>query len=211
MNADIRHPIFARIYPRMDAMMAKAGVPEHREELLAGATGRALEVGAGHGANFGHYPKSVTEVVAVEPEPRLRGLAVQAAVAAPVPVAVRAGSAEDLDLDDASFDVAVASLVLCSVRNPVRALAELRRVLRPGGELRFYEHVRSASPKFVRFQRYADVVWPFMAGGCHCSRPTHEWIAQSGFTITGIRRFDFPEAGMPNPAQPHVLGRALRD
>jgi ubiquinone/menaquinone biosynthesis C-methylase UbiE len=211
MNADIRHPIFARIYPRMDAMMVRAGVPAHRDELLEGAAGRVLEVGAGHGANFAHYPKSVTEVVAIEPEPRLRRLATEAAISAPVQVAVRAGSAEDLEQDDASFDVAVASLVLCSVRDPVRALAELRRVLRPGGELRFYEHVQAESSGFVRFQRYADVVWPFLAGGCHCSRPTHDWIARSGFTIRDIRRFEFPEGGMPNPSRPHIIGVAVRD
>ncbi|HEY8482725.1 MAG TPA: class I SAM-dependent methyltransferase, partial [Spirillospora sp.] len=124
---DVRHPIFAWLYPRLDAASAKAGGAAHRDELLAGAAGRVLEVGAGHGANFAHYPPEVTEVVAVEPEPRLRAKADVLAARAPVPVTVRPGVAEDLDVDDGSFDVAVASLVLCSVRDPVRALAELRR------------------------------------------------------------------------------------
>ncbi|MFG2007000.1 class I SAM-dependent methyltransferase [Spirillospora sp. NPDC048911] len=211
MSADLRHPIFARLYPRMEAMMGRAGADGHRAELLRGARGRALELGAGNGANFRHYPAGVTEVIALEPEPRLRARAVGAAVEAPVPVAVRAGVAEDLDLDDASFDVAVASLVLCSVRDPVRALAELRRVLRPGGELRFYEHVRAGSDGFARYQRYSDVVWPFLAAGCHVSRPTDEWIARSGFTVTKARRFAFPETTVPNPSQPHVIGIAVRD
>lgn len=208
---DLRHPIFARLYPRLDAASAKAGGDAHRAELLAGASGRVLEVGAGYGANFPHYPPGVTEVVALEPEPRLRSLAARAAAAAPVPVTVRSGVAEDLDLDDASFDVAVASLVLCSVRDPVRALAELRRVLRPGGELRYYEHVRARTPGMVRFQRYADVAWPFIAGGCRVSRPTDRWIAGNGFTVRSERRFDFPPTRMPNPAAPHVLGVAVRD
>ncbi|QKW35835.1 class I SAM-dependent methyltransferase [Actinomadura sp. NAK00032] len=208
---DLSHPIFARLYPRLDAGCAKAGGAAHRAELLAGASGRVLEVGAGYGANFAHYPPEVTEVVAVEPEPRLRARAAAAAARAPVPVTVRPGLAEDLDFDDASFDVAVASLVLCSVRDPVRALAELRRVLRPGGELRYYEHVRGTTPGKTRLQRYADVLWPFFAAGCHVSRPTGEWIAGSGFTVRTERRFEFPEAGRGNPASPHLLGVAVRD
>jgi SAM-dependent methyltransferase len=208
---DLSHPIFARLYPRLDAGCARAGGAAHRAELLAGASGRVLEVGAGYGANFAHYPPEVTEVVAIEPEPRLRAQADRAAARAPVPVTVRPGLAEDLDLDDASFDVAVASLVLCSVRDPVRALAELRRVLRPGGELRYYEHVRGRTPGKTRFQRYADVLWPFFAAGCHVSRPTDEWIAGSGFTVRTERHFEFPEGGRGNPASPHVLGVAVRD
>ncbi|XRQ15924.1 class I SAM-dependent methyltransferase [Actinomadura welshii] len=207
---DLRHPIFARLYPRLDAASAKAGGSEHRAELLAGASGRVLEVGAGHGANFAHYPPEVGEVVAVEPEPRLRAKADALAARAPVPVTVRPGLAEELDADDASFDVVVASLVLCSVRDPVRVLAEIRRVLRPGGELRYYEHVRGSTPRKVRFQRWADVVWPFLAAGCHVSRPTDEWIARSGFTVRDERRFEFPPSG-PNPASPHVIGVAVRD
>jgi SAM-dependent methyltransferase len=211
MSDDLRRPLFARLYPRVDASCAKIGGAEHRDELLAGASGRVLEVGAGHGANFAHYPGSVTEVVAIEPEPSLRARAVAAGASARVPVTVRAGIAERLDLPDASFDVAVASLVLCSVRNPVRVLAELRRVLRPGGELRYYEHVRGTTPGKVRFQRYTDVIWPFLAGGCHVSRPTGEWIASSGFTVRRERRFEFPPTKGPNPASPHLIGVAVRD
>ena len=207
---DLNHPIFARFYPRLDAASAKAGGDAHRAELLVGASGRVLEVGAGYGANFAHYPPEVTEVVALEPEPRLRARAGRLAAGAPVPVTVRPGTAEDLDLDDGSFDVVVASLVLCSVRDPVRVLAEMRRVLKPGGELRYYEHVRGRTPGKVRFQRCADVVWPFFAAGCHVSRPTDAWIARSGFTVRDERRFEFPASGA-NPASPHVLGTATRD
>ncbi|MFI0412055.1 class I SAM-dependent methyltransferase [Actinomadura sp. 3N508] len=209
--SDLNHPIFARCYPRLDAGCAKAGGDAHRAELLAGVSGRVLEVGAGYGANFAHYPPGVTEVVAVEPEPRLRAKAARAAAVAPVSVTVRPGLAEDLDVDDGSFDVAVASLVLCSVREPVRALAELRRVLRPGGELRYYEHVRARTPGKVRFQRYADLVWPFLAAGCHVTRPTDEWIPRSGFTVRKERHFEFPTPARANPASPHVIGVAVRD
>ncbi|GAA3984387.1 class I SAM-dependent methyltransferase [Actinomadura viridis] len=211
MTDDRRHPIFARIYPRLDAASARAGGGAHRDELLAGVRGRVLEVGAGHGANFAHYGEGVTEVVAIEPEPRLRARAVASAASAPVPVAVRAGVAEHLDLEDASFDVAVVSLVLCSVRHPAEALAELRRVLRPGGELRYYEHVRGETPGMVRFQKYTDVFWPYLAAGCHVSRPTGAWIARSGFTVRHERRFEFPDSRFPNPAAPHVIGVAVRE
>ncbi|WP_067484586.1 class I SAM-dependent methyltransferase [Actinomadura hibisca] len=211
MTGDLRHPIFARLYPRMDAATARAGGADHRAELLKGATGRALEIGAGHGANFAHYPPGVTGAVALEPEPTLRARAEEAAARAPVPVAVRAGTAEDLDLDDASFDVAIASLVLCSVRDPVRVLAELRRVLRPGGELRYYEHVRGDTPGMVRYQRYADLVWHHLAAGCRVARPTGQWIAGAGFTVVRERRFIFPESRVPNPAGPHLIGVAVRD
>jgi SAM-dependent methyltransferase len=211
MTDDLRHPIFARVYPRLDASCARMGGDAHRDELLAGARGRVLELGAGHGANFPHYPEGVTEVVAVEPEPSLRAKAVAAAASSRVPVRVIAGRAERLDLDDASFDVAVASLVLCSIRNPVRALSELRRVLRPGGELRYYEHVRGTTPRMVMYQKWADVLWPYLAAGCRVSRPTDELIARSGFSVRRERRFDFPQSRVRNPAAPHVIGLAVRE
>lgn len=119
------------------------GAAEHRDELLAGLTGRVIEVGAGNGLNFRHYPTSVTEVVAIEPEPYLRERAQASAKASPVTVTVVDGTADQLPADDASFDAGVASLVLCSVDDQATALGELRRVIRPGGELRFYEHVVS--------------------------------------------------------------------
>ncbi|WP_018658036.1 class I SAM-dependent methyltransferase [Actinomadura flavalba] len=211
MTDDRRHPIFARLYPRMDAACARAGGGELRDELLASARGRVLEVGAGHGANFAHYPATVTEVVALEPEPTLRARAEAAARDARVPATVRPGLAEDLDVADVSFDTAVVSLVLCSVRDPGRALAELRRALRPGGELRFYEHVRGDTPAMVRYQRAVDVVWPYVAAGCRLTRPTADRIAASGFTIRRRRDFRFPGERSLHPAAPCVIGVATRD
>src|SRR4051794_7422805 len=113
--------------------MDELGVAAHRRELLDGLEGRVVEIGAGTGASFRHYPLGVSEVVAVEPEPYLHALATQAARGAAVPVRVVDATAEALPLDDGSCDAAVASLVLCSVADPAVALAELRRVLRPGG------------------------------------------------------------------------------
>jgi SAM-dependent methyltransferase len=142
----VRHPIFARVYAFIGARAEDAGQGEHRDELLAGLTGRVVEVGAGDGLNFEHYPETVDEVIAIEPEPYLRERAERTAANARVPVTVLDGVAETLPLADASVDAGVLALVLCSVPSQAAALAELRRVLRPGGELRFYEHCARAEP-----------------------------------------------------------------
>jgi ubiquinone/menaquinone biosynthesis C-methylase UbiE len=209
-RAPRNHPLFARMYARMAADFEAKGGKEHRTEALAGLTGRVVEVGAGTGINFQHYPTTVTEVVAVEPEPYLRSIAAGAAAEAVVPVTVVDGHAEDLPLDDASCDAGVASLVLCSVPDQAGALAELRRVIRPGGELRFYEHVRSERPGFARAQRALDVVWPILGGGCHASRPTLDAIEAVGFEVETVRRFSFRPSLVVAPVAPHIVGRARR-
>jgi len=206
----VHHPVFARLYARLADQFEAKGGAEHRRELLAGAAGRAIEIGAGTGLNFKYYPTTVTEVVAVEPEPYLRAKAEAAAATAPVPVRVVNGTADALPAEDSSFDVAVASLVLCSVPTQATALAEARRVLRPGGELRFYEHVRSQSPSLARVQRWADSIWPLTSGGCHTARATDGAIEQAGFTIEGRRRFTFRPSVLTYLVSPHVIGTARR-
>lgn len=206
---DIRHPWFARVYPRVAAGMEAKGGSEHRDELLAGLAGRVVEIGAGHGLNFAHYPPTVTEVVAVEPEPSLRTLAEEAAADAPIPVHVMPGTAEHLPLDAGSCDAAVFSLVLCSIGDVGGAMAEAHRVLRAGGELRFYEHVRADTPGLARVQRVVDVVWPHLAGGCHTSRDTVAAIVEAGFDITVCRRFLFKPCALDLPVAPHVIGAAV--
>jgi SAM-dependent methyltransferase len=197
------HPVFARFWEFVSVREDKAGQNEYRRELLTGARGRALELGAGNGRNFAHYPAEVEAVVAVEPEPYLRERAREAAARAATPVEVVDATDDPLPFDDDSFDVAVASLVLCSVPDQQRALGELRRVLRPGGELRFYEHVVPERSRLARLFRLADDsgVWPKLGAGCHCSRATHVEIASAGFAIERMRRLSFN--GLP-----HVLGVA---
>ncbi|MTE22180.1 methyltransferase domain-containing protein [Streptomyces sp. TRM43335] len=208
----VRHPLFARYYARFaPALDERAGVGAHRTELSAGLSGRVVEVGAGSGLNFARYPPTVRRVVAVEPEPELRRLARDAASRAPVPVDVVPGTAEELPLDDGEFDAAVVSLVLCSVRDLERALAELRRVLRPGGELRFYEHVRARGPVGFLLQRALDrTVWPRLFGGCHTGRDPVAAIGAAGFVGVSHRRLRVPERGLPTPVSAHVLGGARR-
>lgn len=207
MSREVHHPVFARLYALLSPRSDAAGQAEHRRELLAGLHGRVLELGAGNGLNFGHYPGTVAEVVAVEPEPYLRRRARRAAADAPVPVTIVDGVADRLPCGDQSFDAVVASLVLCSVPDQGSALAEVRRVLRPGGELRFYEHVRPANPRIAaRWQRIDDwKIWPRIAGGCHLARDTEDAIRAAGFDIERSRRFMFQ--GGPVTA-PHILGVA---
>jgi len=209
-SGQIRHPVFARIYDRVSTRAEDAGQREHRRELLEGLSGRVVEVGAGNGLNFQHYPLSVDEVLAVEPEPFLRERASAAAAGAPVAVRVLDGPAERLPLAGASVDAAVVSLVLCSVPDQAAALDELRRVLRPNGELRFYEHVRSEHAGFARFQQAADLLWPRVAGGCHTARDSARAIEAAGFRIERCRRLSFRPCSVLAPIAPHVLGRARR-
>jgi ubiquinone/menaquinone biosynthesis C-methylase UbiE len=204
------HPVFSRVYPRIARAADKGGGAEHRQALLAGLQGRVIEVGAGHGLNFAHYPPDVTEVVAVEPEPHLRELARQAAGRTTVRIEVTAGVAEALPGGDGEFDAAVTSLVLCSVPDQDAALRETLRVLRPGGELRFYEHVIALEPGTARVQRLLDAtIYPFLAGGCHCARDTGAAIKRAGFQVEREERIAFKPSPL-TPAIPHILGAATR-
>jgi ubiquinone/menaquinone biosynthesis C-methylase UbiE len=209
---DVAHPVFARLYARMASAMERNGAAEHRDRLLDGIAGRVIEVGAGTGANFLHYPPAVAELVAVEPERYLRSLAQQAAAEVTVPVAVVDGTADRLPGEDGSFDAAVVSLVLCSVPDQGTALREIRRVLRPGGRLYFWEHVRAEGKALARAQRLLDAtIWPALGGGCHSARNTAAAIEAAGFTIERCERFSFPDARIPVPSKPQVLGTATRD
>ncbi|AUH44481.1 class I SAM-dependent methyltransferase [Streptomyces sp. CMB-StM0423] len=208
----VYHPYFARFYARLSvAADEHGGVAELRKELLTGLSGRVVEIGAGNGLNFAHYPPAVSEVVAIEPERHLRQLAAEAALRAAVRVDVLPGTAEELPVGSGSCDAAVASLVLCSVADVPRSLGELRRVLRPGGELRFYEHGQAGGRVMRAVQRAADrTVWPLLLGGCHSGRDVLGELTAAGFTLGPYRRVRMPEKGPPTPASYHVLGTALR-
>jgi ubiquinone/menaquinone biosynthesis C-methylase UbiE len=204
-------PIFARILARTALLEERRGGAEHRRRLLAGLRGRVIEVGAGSGVSFAYYPASVTELVAVEPEAHLRAMAKEAAAAAPIAVRVVEGVADALPLDDASMDAAVVTAVLCSVSDPAAALRELARVIRPGGELRFFEHVAARSRRLARLQRALDAtVWPRVNGGCHTSRDTEAAIRAAGFQIEERERFSFRAHVLAAPVAPRILGRARR-
>ncbi len=202
-TTDIEHPRFARMYLKVSKRIDERGAGEHRRRLLEGLSGRVVELGAGNGLNFARYPETVTEVVAVEPEPTLRAAAEEAAATAPVRVS--------LPLGDGEVDAAVASLVLCSVPDQARALGELHRVVRPGGELRFYEHVIASRQPTRALLQFADRsgLWPKIAGGCHPARDTGAAIEAAGFEIERSERFGFKASAL-EPSIPHILGRARR-
>ena len=203
-------PVFARTYVWLSERL-EPGVADHRRALVAGLTGRVIEVGAGNGLNFAYYPPEVAHVLAVEPEPHLRQIAQRNAARAGVRVDVVDGVAERLPAANGSFDAAVASLVLCSVPEPTAALAEILRVLRPGGQLRFYEHVRSDAPSAARVQRLLDAtVWPRLAGGCHVSRNAVASIKAAGFDIKAVETVSLPVPRRVAALYPHVLGTATR-
>jgi ubiquinone/menaquinone biosynthesis C-methylase UbiE len=203
-----RHPIFARWW----ALTGSGAMSKRdRAELLAGLSGRVLEVGVGDGLNFPFYPDTVAAVVAVEPEPSLRARAERRAAETPERgITVVAGTAEALPVEDASVDAVVTCLVLCSVRDQARALAEARRVLRPGGELRFYEHVVSRTRGGLALQRALDRsgIWPLVGAGCHLTNDTEASIrATAGLQVERLRRFGVG----PGPvAVPHIAGVARR-
>jgi ubiquinone/menaquinone biosynthesis C-methylase UbiE len=205
------HPIFARFYDRMTAGTERAGLGSMRAELLRSASGRVLELGAGTGHNLEHYTDSVGELVLTEPDPhmarQLRERLAREPGAAGNPSVVEA-SAEDLPFDDGSFDTVVATLVLCTVPDPLRALGEARRVLVEGGRLLYLEHVRSRRPRLARWQDRLERPWGFFAGGCHPNRDTGQLLADAGFWIDSLEDMKLPKA--PPIVRPVIRGVAQR-
>lgn len=202
------NPFFARLWTVMSGH-EPAAVRRLRHDNLAGLTGRVLEVGAGTGTNFAHYPPGVTEVVALEPERRLAELARSAAAHAPVPVTVSEETVEQYRADE-PFDAVVCALVLCSIEDPDAVLRDLSALLQPGGQLRYLEHVAGSGVR-ARVQRVADAtVWPRLLGNCHTHRHTESAIAAAGFAVEESRHeWVFPR-WLPSPVAEVALGRAVR-
>jgi SAM-dependent methyltransferase len=205
------NPFFAKLWTFLSNHETEE-IQRLRTENLAGLAGRVLEVGAGTGTNFAYYPPAVTEVVAVEPEVRLAPQAQAAAETAPVPVTVKAGTVERYlrEAADTPFDAVVCSLVLCSVDDPDTVLRQLFSLVRPGGELRFLEHVGSGGFR-GRLQKVADAtVWPRLMGNCHTHRDTEASIAGAGFEVAEARREAAMPAWFPTPVAEYTIGRALK-
>ena len=197
--------LFALTYDRMSAKMERAGLHAHREALLAGASGRVLEIGAGTGANLGLYGSEVESLTVTEPEsPMLKRLKRRVQEQAPKTTVLRA-PAEDLPFEDGSFDTAVSTLVLCGVSDQPRALRELHRVLRPGGKLLFIEHVRSDEPGLARKQDRMNGLNHFLVG-CDCNRTTLDSIQAAGFEVSQLERTTLAKA--PAFVRPLIVGAA---
>ena len=208
MTAVVENPFFARIWPIVATHEVEA-IRAMRRENLAGLRGRVLEVGAGIGTNFANYPDSVDEVIAMEPEPRLAVRARATADTVPTRIVVTGETIETFSGAE-PFDAVVCSLVLCSVRDPGDVLRRLYSLLRPGGELRYLEHIASAGAR-GRLQRLADAtLWPRLFGNCHTHRDTERSIVEAGFEVdTSRREFTLP-SWAPMPVSELLLGRARR-
>jgi ubiquinone/menaquinone biosynthesis C-methylase UbiE len=206
---DLPNPLFARLYEHVLSRGERAKMTGCRQQLVDGVVGRVLEIGPGNGLGFGLYPATVDEVLAVEPEPYLRVRAERAAKHAAAGIVVVAGDAEHLPTGDASVDVVVVSLVLCSVPDQARALAEARRVLRSGGELRVFEHVIAEHPLGRAALRAAEATfWPRAFGNCHPARDTLAALTAAGFDTSRVRRFVM-RAGTAEPPLPYILGTTV--
>jgi SAM-dependent methyltransferase len=210
MTYTVDNPFFARLWMVISAHETDA-MKALRRENLDGLSGRVLEVGAGTGTNFELYPDTVTEVVAVEPERRLAELARQAAAAARVPVTVSTDTVEQyLAAGGETFDAVVCSLVLCSVEEPDSVLRQLLSLLRPGGQLRYLEHIAGSGPR-ASLQKFADAtLWPRISGNCHAHRHTEAAIVGAGFDIEGARREWTMPRWVPLPTTEFAIGRAVR-
>jgi ubiquinone/menaquinone biosynthesis C-methylase UbiE len=199
---------FAALYDRFLEGTEEAGLRDVRREVLAGASGRTIDIGAGTGVNLELFPEAVTDLVLAEPDPhmakRLRRRLGESSRQAEQVVA----PAESLPFEDSSFDTAAFTLVLCTVPDPRAALAEAARVLRPGGRLLFVEHVRSEDPGLARWQDRLERPWRFIGDGCHCNRDTVASIEAAPFTLESVERGVLPKA--PPLVRPLVRGSAVR-
>ena len=203
------HKWFASIYDRMMARAERSFMRSVREEIVGGARGRVLEVGAGTGANFAYYNDHAEEIIATEPDPFMLERAKRRAEEVGRPMELRQASAEELPFEDGSFDTVVSTLVMCSVTDPARALSEVRRVLKPSGELRMFEHVRYEHAFGAFWQDIITPVWRWFAAGCHPNRDTASLVREAGF--------EFVRLELTNPlplippmvfARPHITGIA---
>jgi ubiquinone/menaquinone biosynthesis C-methylase UbiE len=201
---------FARYLERREQRKPDLEARELRRRALAGLHGRVIEVGSGDGRSFEHYPADVDRVLAVEPDPTARAAAVERAQAAGMQIEVVDGDAGALPAGEGAFDAAVVMGVLCSVPDPAAALGELRRVLVPGGELRFWEHVRSNNAAFRTLQRACDALfWTRALGGCETTRDTVSAIQDAGFLFVTLDRGFHSSSLLTITTAPYVLGAAV--
>src|SRR5436305_3737272 len=173
----------ALIYDHVLRLGEAAGMRALRQALVEQATGRIVEIGAGTGLNVPHYPRAIRELILVEPEPAMRKRLERRVRSSEREAVIIDGSAEQLPFDDRSVDTVVSTLVLCTVEHPDRALAEIARVLRPGGQLLFIEHVRTESPALARWQDRLLGPWRRFACGCRRNRATAELIRACGSEV----------------------------
>jgi len=196
--------LFSACYDRGFEATEEAGLREMRRQLLAQARGRVLEVGAGTGLNLAHYPEGIESLTLVEPDPHMSKQLRPKLARVPLEVEVVEAPAERLPFEDDSFDTVVVTLVLCTVPDQNAALAEIGRVLKPGGRFLFLEHVRSRDPRLARWQDRWERPWHFLGDGCHCNRDTLATLAAAGFDVSAVEHDRLPKA--PPIVRPLIRG-----
>jgi SAM-dependent methyltransferase len=179
--------VFPLVYDTAFVLAERRGLRDVRKELVGQSKGRVVELGAGTGLNLDHYPDNVSELLLTEPDPHMAAKLRKRADLSPLDISVVEVPAEELPFDDASVDTVVSTLVLCTVQNPHQALAEVGRVLRPGGSLLFAEHVRSASPRAARWQDRLNAPWSWYACGCQCNRDTISAMRTASFQVGEVK------------------------
>ncbi len=184
-----KHVLLPRI---CDLAMRNKRFAPYRERVIGAAEGRVLEIGVGSGLNLALYKPAVSEIVALEPDPALLRMAAAKAAVAPRPVNYLEASAEQIPLDDRSVDTVVTTWTLCSIPDGLRALREMRRVLRPGGKLLFVEHGLAPEQRVRNWQNRLTPLWTRVSGGCHLNRPITDMIEQAGFGIEQVDRGYMP-------------------
>jgi SAM-dependent methyltransferase len=197
---------FALLYDPFVWAGERAGVRALRRELLEQASGRTIEIGAGTGLNLPLYPRDLDELVLLEPDASMRTRLGKKLRSSGPPTRVIDASAEHLPFADGSVDTVVSTFVLCTVDAPEVALREIRRVLRPDGQLLLIEHVRAETPRLARWQDRLAGPWSRFAQGCRCNRATAELIAGCGFSVADVHEGTWP--AMPPIVRPLVAGRA---
>jgi ubiquinone/menaquinone biosynthesis C-methylase UbiE len=196
-------PFFGRCYALLSRRADAGELGRRRRALLARAAGRVLDIGAGPGDTFGHLPANVAQLVAVEPDRTMVTQARRRLSGAPAPVVLVRGVGERLPFRDGAFDTVVVALVLCTVDDPRAVVAEIHRVLRPGGRLLFMEHVRASDETLAGWQDRLQPMWSLCNGGCRPNRTTLSTIRQAGFRFQPLEQYGFP-------VLPHVQGEAFR-
>lgn len=196
------------IAPRVVSALCGLGpITTQRRRVVPQASGRVLEIGIGSGRNLPFYdPSKVSKVIGVDPDTTMLKLGKGRFQASAVALDAKQGSAECLPLDDGSIDTALVAYTLCSVPDPAKALAEIKRVLRPDGRILFCEHGRAQSERVANFQDRINPMWSGLAGGCNLNRDVNELLQSAGFNVDELERFAL--TGFPRSIGSHYVGTA---
>jgi SAM-dependent methyltransferase len=198
--------VFSALYDPLLWIGERAGLARRRADLLEGARGRVLELGAGTGLNLPHYPEDIDELILTEPSAPMASRLERRAARAAAECRVVRTCAERLPFEDDSFDTVVSTLVLCTVDDPRLAIDQVARVLRPGGRLLFLEHIRSESPRLARWQDRLHRPWHAFAAGCNANRPTVDLLQESSLKLKDVEHERW--TGMPALVRPLAIGSA---